>query len=126
MAKELLASSGIRVDFRTDGAPRTIDTFVEENLLRIAQESLNNALRHAGARRVEIVLGFESAALTLRVGDDGRGFDTTRRTAGPGFGLVSMQERAELIGADLTVTSHPGSGTEVTVWVPDSVDPQPG
>lgn len=118
LSTDLLASSGVGAKFRSEGTPRPLEPEVEENLLRIAQEALNNILHHAAANEVEIVLAFEGAALVLRVRDDGRGFDAAARTAGKGFGLISMQERAERIGADLNVISSVGAGTEVVVVLP--------
>lgn len=84
-----------------------------EALVRIAREAVGNAVRHAGAQRVTVVL--RDRALTVR--DDGRGFDASTAARSGGFGLTSMRERAEAMGARLTVESAPGRGTEVrTTW----------
>jgi signal transduction histidine kinase len=102
-----------------------IPTDVKLTLYRIAQEALNNVIKHAAASRVEVVLRCEEDAdgvlcVALRVRDDGRGFDPA--TIPPDhFGVGIMHERAEAIGATLTVESGIGEGTEVVVeWVGDS------
>jgi signal transduction histidine kinase len=94
---------------------------VQTGLYRIAQESLTNILRHAGARRVEVELVETPYGVALRIEDDGRGFDPDAAPAAPSrphMGLISMQERAELLGGSLTVFSAPGAGTSVQVRVP--------
>jgi signal transduction histidine kinase len=81
-------------------------------LYRIAQEALNNAAKHADARRVSVRLRLTPTAAELLVEDDGSGFDPS--TVPPGhLGLGIMQERCARIGAELAVDSHPGGGTRV-------------
>lgn len=81
-------------------------------LYRIAHEAVSNALRHARAQRVQVVLTYADDGLTVTVDDDGTGIDRTRPA---GIGLRSMQERADLIGARLTVAPGPERGTRVRV-----------
>jgi signal transduction histidine kinase len=88
---------------------------VEEELYRIAQEALNNALKHARASRVELSIRAVEDGVTLQVTDDGRGFDLASAGDRGGLGLVGMHERAARIGARLDVRSAPGEGTAVTV-----------
>ncbi len=91
----------------------------EEALLRIAQEALHNALRHADASVVAVSLRGDGAGAVLTVADDGRGFDVA--AAGRGgrrLGLASMRERAQSVGARLTITSTPGEGVRVRVEAP--------
>jgi signal transduction histidine kinase len=88
-------------------------------LLRIAQEALQNALRHAHARRVDVSLQAQNGRLRLTVTDDGVGFDP----AEPGLrsrrlGLTSMEERARALGGTLTIESEPGAGTTIALEVP--------
>lgn len=88
--------------------------FVGAEVLRIIEESLNNALRHAQAREVEIfVESAQSGGLRVSIADNGRGFDPNHPSRPGQFGLVSMQERAAKIGAVLTIASEIGRGTEV-------------
>ncbi|MCL2586022.1 MAG: ATP-binding protein [Streptosporangiales bacterium] len=88
-------------------------------LYRIAQEALQNVVKHAHATLAEVELRCDDSRVVLRVTDDGRGFDVTARPGGDSsYGLHSMSERAELIGGQLTVTSRPGIGTVVSASVP--------
>ncbi|RFS87118.1 GAF domain-containing protein [Actinomadura spongiicola] len=88
---------------------------------RITQEALYNALRHAGARTVEVRLGTRDGQAVLEVADDGSGFDASGGgTAEPqnGLGLASMRDRAYSIGGELTIDAAPGKGTTVRLEVP--------
>jgi signal transduction histidine kinase len=92
---------------------------VETTLYRIAQEALNNIAKHAKAEHVEIILERRSDHVSLIVEDDGVGFDQSRGdTAGRGFGLLGMQERAALVGATLHIESTLGEGTTILVRMP--------
>ena len=100
-----------------------LDPDDEHQVLRIAQEAVTNALRHASAGRVRVTLGPGAPdsrwALVLRVSDDGRGFDPQARgLRARRLGLTSMHERAASLGGALTVTSAPGEGTTVALRVP--------
>ncbi|MFH8751241.1 GAF domain-containing sensor histidine kinase [Streptomyces rimosus] len=107
-----------RVTFEARGV-RALPASQEEALLRVAQEALHNALRHARAGRVEVTLVRRGQGALLRVADDGRGFDTRAvRRAGRHLGLVSMRDRASGVGGRLTVESEPGKGTAVEMEVP--------
>ena len=115
---EALRSGGARVVVEaTEGVRLPLES--EHALLRIAQEGLNNATRHAPGSSIRVTLRAGAKVVTLRVRDDGPGFDIaalsrTRR----GIGLATMRERAQEIGARLDLRSRPGAGTTVTVSVP--------
>jgi signal transduction histidine kinase len=104
-----------RIELSFDGDGR-LPSPVERGLLRIAQEALTNALRHADAERVELVLDARDSHARLRVVDDGRGFDVDAARARH-LGLTSMRERAEALGGRLAIDSTPGRGTAVEVEV---------
>lgn len=108
-----------RVSFTTEGV-RALPSAQEEAVLRVAQEALHNALRHARAATVTVELrGTAGRGAVLRVTDDGRGFDPESvRRAGRHLGLVSMRERAAAVGGSLTVESAPGRGAVVEMEVP--------
>ena len=94
---------------------------IEQELYRIAQEALNNVMKHARARQVTIRLQYGRTAVhpnvCLQVRDDGIGFDPlTARNAG-GMGLHSFEERAAKVGGRVTLESSPGKGTTVTVEI---------
>ena len=105
--------------------PRPMPAEVEYQLLRIAQESISNCLRHAEADTIEVSLSFEGDAVHLTVRDDGRGFDCAPDHVCSGhYGLVGIRERAGDLGAELAISSVPGLGTEISVVLPFSaIDP---
>ncbi|MGH6656532.1 MAG: GAF domain-containing sensor histidine kinase [Actinocrinis sp.] len=91
----------------------------EQVVLRVAQEAMHNALRHAGAKRIELSLrpaAHHGAVLTVT--DDGSGFDPGAATPARGLGLVSMRERADSVGGRVRISSAPGQGTTVRLEVP--------
>jgi signal transduction histidine kinase len=91
----------------------------QQAVFRIAQEAMHNALRHAGASRIDVDLVSRNGNVVLSVTDDGRGFDSgTAAEANRRLGLASMRERARSVGARLSVTSTPGAGTTVRLEVP--------
>ena len=91
---------------------------LEEGLYRIAQEALNNALKHAVATSITIRLQTDQDCILLNVIDDGQGFDYHPNNGQGGLGLKSMQERAEQLGGWLTLESSPGKGTAISVEIP--------
>ncbi|HWF87039.1 MAG TPA: sensor histidine kinase [Vicinamibacterales bacterium] len=98
----------------------SLDGGVDREIIGIAQEALTNAVRHARAKRISIqASSVRSVGFRLSVADDGRGIAREHRDTG--FGMTSMQERAERIGASLTIVTAPRSGTEVVLaWEPPS------
>ena len=109
-ATAIAARTGVDVTFVTVGTTQHVGPEVSEALARILGEAVTNA-RHGNASLVHVELS--THPLRLRVIDDGTGFDPTAGAAG--FGLGGMRERAELVGAELSVRSDPGVGTEVAV-----------
>lgn len=87
---------------------------VQVAFYRVCQEALNNVAKHAKASRVEIDLRHEGTSIELRIRDDGKGFDPEQTVSGH-YGLGMMRERAEAVGALLTVTSQPDHGTELVM-----------
>ena len=107
-----------KVTFDSTGV-RALPASQEEAVLRVAQEALHNALRHADAALVEVALVRLGQGARLTVADDGRGFEPGAvRKAGRHLGLVSMRARAGGVGGRLTVTSAPGRGTTIEMEVP--------
>ncbi len=92
---------------------------VKKNLFRIAQETLNNVVKHSRAQNATINLTQTANQITLCISDDGQGFDTSRSEAGR-LGLNIMRERAESINAVITINSQPGQGTEIITLWPDN------
>jgi signal transduction histidine kinase len=89
-----------------------------ENLFRVAQEALNNTAKHAGAQTLWVTLARTEEGVTLRLRDDGQGFDRKAGVRPTAVGLVGMQERVAAMGGLLRVSSTPGEGTEIAVTLP--------
>jgi signal transduction histidine kinase len=113
----------VPIEIILDELPRLGDS-VEREILGIAQEALTNAVRHARASRITVrASAVQSIGVRLSVADDGRGIARERRASG--FGMTSMKERAERIGASLTIVTAPRSGTEVVLaWQPSALPTQ--
>jgi two-component system sensor histidine kinase UhpB len=113
---------GIKAQLRASRATEDrLPSLIETTLYRLAQEALNNVVKHARARQVDIVLERTADHWSLIIEDDGIGFDPSSREAEQrGFGLVGMRERAALVGADLQIESAPGRGTTVILRMPAS------
>ncbi|MCX5360631.1 sensor histidine kinase [Streptomyces sp. NBC_00124] len=113
--------TGVRAEFTVTGRAEQLHEEVAATLLRIVQEALSNAARHARATRVGVTLSFLGDEVILDIRDDGQGFDplaVPARTRTGGFGLDGMRARAERIAGSLTVESEPGHGTALSARVP--------
>jgi signal transduction histidine kinase/ligand-binding sensor domain-containing protein len=122
--RKAVASTPTRFAMTTSGSSADCPSQIENELLRIGQEAITNAVRHGGAARVQVDLAYTADAISLRVADDGRGFDDQAwhgATDGH-FGLRTMSERATELGAAMSVTSTIGRGTVVTVAAPRHPD----
>jgi signal transduction histidine kinase len=122
LARETGQSSTLQIEFHHQGIERRLSASNELALYRMAQEALNNITRHAQAKAGSLTISFMPQAVILMVKDDGVGFNVPANPAayaGRGhYGLVGLHERAELMGADLEITSAPGKGTLVKVTLP--------
>jgi signal transduction histidine kinase len=121
-AYQWTAGSPVQISVDVEGESRPLPEETEQHLLRIAQEAVTNAVKHARASRVSIHLEMAGRKLSLRVADNGKGFeqDEAFSELGGHFGLLGMRERAERLGGELRLHSEPGHGTEVAVTVPIS------
>lgn len=120
---ESLARSTPLPKVQVDTTSTPLPEHVETAVYRIAQEALQNVMKHADAQHVHLRLAVNAGAVLLEVSDDGAGFDPAAASerAGPGgYGLPGMQQRAELLGGQLTAESVPGRGTVVRLRVPVS------
>ena len=109
--------SGIEVDFKFEGNP-TLPEEVEDAFYRIAQETLNNSLKHACASKINLRLKNKSSSFTLLIKDDGKGFLMDEINQSRGLGFPGMKDRAEQVGGELHIKSEPGKGTTIQVEVP--------
>ncbi|MFF0039304.1 sensor histidine kinase [Streptomyces mirabilis] len=113
--------TGIRAEFTVTGTTEQLHEEIAATLLRIVQEALSNAARHAHATRLGVTLSFLGDEVILDIRDDGQGFDPLalpERTRAGGFGLDGMRARAERVAGTLTVEAEPGHGTAVSAHVP--------
>ena len=118
-ARRLTHETAIQAQVEVNGTFRPLDQSVEINILRIAQEAMNNAVKHAQAQRIFVNLIFDARRVQLSVRDDGRGFDQAAGNGRAGhFGFIGMRERAEQIGGTLSIHSTEGQGTEIVADVP--------
>jgi signal transduction histidine kinase len=109
--------AGLDISFQVTGET-TLPAPIEEGLYRIAQEALNNALKHACAQHVSVSLDWAEDTVVLEIIDDGCGFDPATAIPGGGLGLDGIIERAAHIGGELLLDSAPGEGTRVRVEAP--------
>ncbi|MEV1065847.1 sensor histidine kinase [Streptomyces sp. NPDC050263] len=113
--------TGVRAEFTVTGTAEQLHEEVSATVLRIVQEALSNAARHAHADRVGVTLSYLGDEVILDIRDDGRGFDPLTlpaRTPSGGFGLDGMRARAERVAGSLTVETEPGHGTALSARVP--------
>jgi signal transduction histidine kinase len=119
----LTAGSSLRPVLEMSGEVKALPPALEHNLLRITHEIVLNAVHHAEAATLAVILHFGEDAVHLTVKDDGRGFDaeaTLAKSGGEHFGLLGMTERARALGGRLELHSRPGGGTEVVCVLPYS------
>ena len=109
--------SGIEVQLEATLDGERLPGEVETTLYRIVQEALTNTIKHAGARKISILLMRRGGAATAVIEDDGRGFDPTA-VREDGLGLLGMRERVALLEGKLTVESSPDAGTTLVAEVP--------
>ncbi len=121
LATETGQNAGLKVDFQATGQERRLAADVELALYRMAQEALNNILRHAQANRAALTIEFTPQAVSLLISDNGIGFivpkSPTEFAPGGHFGLVGLYERAQLIGAGLDIQSTQGNGTTLSIYL---------
>jgi signal transduction histidine kinase len=116
----------ISFDFHASSKAADLSHEAENNLYRIAQEALNNVLKHANATHVGMTLNFTDEDTLLTIEDNGRGFQYREdriKNGNGGFGLVGMRERAALIGGQIEIETKPGNGTTILVRIPSTGDP---
>ncbi|HEX5431950.1 MAG TPA: two-component regulator propeller domain-containing protein [Bryobacteraceae bacterium] len=119
------AGWGVEVHVDVHGDASSLPEDAAHHVLRIAQEAVSNALKHAHAKSIVLSLNVEPKRLDLSVADDGCGFNAEGMfsTANPNFGLMGMRERAERLGGQFSLESEPGAGTRVKVTVPLDLKP---
>jgi len=122
LAERTREQYGLKVDFRSDENPKTVDDDMRVTLFLGVRELLTNIVKHAGARSAWITISDDGELKRIVVEDDGRGFEVAETAAlgkeGKGFGLFSTQERLTYLGGGFEIISTPGRGTRITMWAP--------
>jgi len=116
--KELSLQHKVKVDFHSEGIPKTLPKEISVCLFRVLQEALQNAAKHSGAKHFEVSLKGETNEIQLSVHDSGIGFDPEKAMGGHGLGLISMKERLKFVDGQLSIDSGPQEGTTVHAHVP--------
>jgi signal transduction histidine kinase len=120
VSERAIEGTGIGFIFLVDGAVRTAEHDIEGNLLRICEEAVANAVKHAHPTQVEVNLQYDAEELGLRIRDNGCGFnpDAPEGEKAGHFGLVGIRERAKSLAGNVSLKSRPGQGTEIIVRLP--------
>lgn len=118
LARDFEKRNGITVKLDCRIGENDVDPRVATALYRTAQEALTNVARHAAATEVDVTLGVEGTTAHLTVHDNGRGFTDEERKKRKSFGLLGIRERVYILGGSVSISSQPGSGTTIQVYVP--------
>jgi signal transduction histidine kinase len=116
--REIGTAHDIKIDFHDENVPTTLANDVSLCLYRVAQESLQNVVKHSGASNVTVDLARAGDDIRLSIADNGAGFDPNEQETREGIGLISMKERLRVVNGTVRVDSTVGSGTKVVVTVP--------
>jgi PAS domain S-box-containing protein len=122
LCRDLVQQHKVEIVFRHEGMPSGLSKEISLCLFRVLQESLQNALKYSGVRSFQAELRGTPASIQLIVSDLGAGFDVQDAIRRQGIGLVSMRERVQLVGGELSISSQPGHGTTVNACVPLKVE----
>jgi PAS domain S-box-containing protein len=117
LTAQMQSPASTQVTCQVVGTAYPLSPTIENHLLRIGQEALTNAIKHAHATAIQVELIYEEAHYILRVKDNGQGFSMDQMAINQGFGLLGMSERVEQIDGELIINSQSGYGTEIVVIV---------
>jgi signal transduction histidine kinase len=117
------SDQGIAFTIAVEGTAQPLDPIVRDEIYQIGREAVVNAFRHSQGSKIEVEITFSQANMRLRVRDNGIGTDQETLDRGrPGhWGLSGMRERARKLGAQLSLWSRPGAGTEIELAVPAKI-----
>ncbi|YCI76903.1 sensor histidine kinase [Bacillus sp. R1-10] len=110
-------NNGVNLNFVNLGQVKRLPSDMEVALFRLVQEAVQNSLKHADPKQIQVKLSISKEMVTVVVKDDGKGFDSSIQKEGS-FGLVGMRERVELLEGEMTIDSQPGVGTLVFIQIP--------
>ena len=115
--RDAALQSEVQINFSQQDVPRTLPKEISLCLFRVLQEAILNAIKHSGEKKLDVNLIYAAGKLELVVADNGRGFEPNGPVAFKGLGLISMRERLQLVGGDLSIESHAGAGTRVCATI---------
>jgi ligand-binding sensor domain-containing protein/two-component sensor histidine kinase len=115
MVRQQVHDTNLKFDFDVSGNPIPLSENAQRELLRICQESVQNAIKHSNAQRVTVKIHYDPTAVNLSVEDDGSGFDVLSASSDSHFGLAGMRERAARMGGQLSIQSISGEGTLIEI-----------
>ncbi len=118
LIEQIATQTGVHVHLEITGQARLLPAPAANDLLRIGQEAITNAIKHARAGEIRLCLQYEPEQALLRITDDGQGFSLDKPRPEGGFGLTGMRERAQRIGGHLEITAEKGKGTTIAITVP--------
>jgi signal transduction histidine kinase len=123
VCNELATPDAATFQLTVEGLPRELHPIIRDELYRITREALRNAFTHACAQHIEAELIYAERLFSLRIRDDGKGIESTTLQEGRvgHYGLPGMRERARQIGAEFTIWSGAGTGTEIELSIPGSI-----
>jgi signal transduction histidine kinase len=121
VSERALQSTGIQLNFSAAGTPHNLEHHIEGNLLRICEEAVANAVKHARPTQVEVNLEYSAMGLELRIRDNGCGFNPKAPNGAKAghFGLIGIRERTKSIAGNMSLDSRPGHGTQIIVRLPE-------
>lgn len=117
LLRELDGKIPVAISYELDDTIQ-LDSGIEDHLFRICQEAVSNTLRHADANRLEVYLNQTESGVSMRIIDDGKGFNLETVSSVGNYGLLNMRERIGSLGGKLTVQSVPGTGTRIDMTIP--------
>jgi signal transduction histidine kinase len=120
-ADEVESRGSMQVDVQVSGEEKELDAPIRLAIFRVTQEALNNAIKHSSATIAAVELAYHEDLVSVIIADNGRGFDMDRVMSDKihgSWGLLGMQERASLLGGQVSIESQPGSGTRVMITIP--------
>ena len=118
MLDQTTRDTGLKTQFHLSGEAHLLPDDLQLNLLRIAQEAVTNALRHAQATQLTLILSFSPHQICLQAIDDGVGFEVRSLEDIGGFGLIGIRERSTRFGGQVNIFSQPAQGTRIEVVMP--------
>jgi len=119
LAERFSHDCGMACSYRSNGRARKIPVEVQDELYRVAQEALCNVRKHSRATAVSLSMHCRPGMVVLKIKDNGQGFAMVKRQAGRrGYGLPTMQERAQRLGGRIEINTAPGTGTQIIIAMP--------